>query len=451
MARVIERFFDYFSRVTGIMMEQRILGAVVIIVLFAILAILVDFFIHRIVNYISNKSKVEIDNTFIGSIHRPAWIILLLIGALISVMWLNLDQRFNFIVNAILKTLLILVGAVGLGRLMKSICHQWWVKRRQGQQFIHLFENVGRVLVLLAAAALLLLVWKIDVSPLLASAGIVGLAVALANIDEVIALIKASSSRAEAREELMRREWTPGIVTDLLQRSGAEASRPDGLETRFGYQGDVYRLSEAQAQAILDLRLHQLTGLEQDKIVDEYKQVIERIGDLLDILNNPDRLMQVIRDELIEVREQFGDERRTEISSQGQVDFNEEDLIPHQRVVVTLSNRGFVKRVPAELYSPQHRGGKGVSGMDLKEGDYIEHLHICSTHDYLLFFTNQILGQVARKHSQVEEQEIFDFWVQQLELDDPQKFLPRLSKVLEVLIGDSWWYDRSELREKIPA
>ena len=183
MTRVIEQFFDYFSRVTGIMMEQRILGALVIMALFAILAILVDFFIHRIVNHISKKSKVEIDNTFIGSIHRPAWIILLLIGALISVMWLNLDQRFNFIVNAIIKTLLILVGAVGLGRLMKSICHQWWVKRRQGQQIIHMFENVGRVLVLLAGAALLLLVWKIDISPLLASAGIVGLAVALAARD----------------------------------------------------------------------------------------------------------------------------------------------------------------------------------------------------------------------------------------------------------------------------
>lgn len=180
MTRFIEQFFDYFSRVTGIMMEQRILGALAIMALFAILAMLVDFLIHRIFNFISKKSNVDIDNTLIGSIHRPVWIILLLLGALTSVMWLNLDQRSNFIVTAILKTLLILVGAVGLGRLMKSICHQWWVKRRQGQQIIHLLENVGRVLVLLAAAALLLLVWKIDISPLLASAGIVGLAVALA-------------------------------------------------------------------------------------------------------------------------------------------------------------------------------------------------------------------------------------------------------------------------------
>ena len=183
MTRVIEQFLDYFSRVTGIMMEQRILGALVIMALFAILALLVEFLIHRIANYMSKKSKVEIDHTFIGSIHRPAWIILLLTGALMSVMWLNLDQRSNFIVSAIIKTLLILVGAVGLGRLMKSICHQWWVKRRQGQQIIHMFENVGRVLVLLAAAALFLLVWEIDISPLLASAGIVGLAVALAARD----------------------------------------------------------------------------------------------------------------------------------------------------------------------------------------------------------------------------------------------------------------------------
>jgi small-conductance mechanosensitive channel len=183
MTRIIEQFFDYFSRVTGIMMEQRILGALAIMAVFAILAILIDFVIHRIVNYISKKSKVDIDHTFIAIIHRPAWIIILLIGALMSVMWLNLDQRSNFIVNAIIKTLLILTGAVGLGRLMKSICHQWWVKRRQGQQIIHMFENVGRVLVLLAAVALLLLVWKIEISPLLASAGIVGLAVALAARD----------------------------------------------------------------------------------------------------------------------------------------------------------------------------------------------------------------------------------------------------------------------------
>ncbi len=183
MADVIEQFFDYFSRITGIMMEQRLLGAVVIMALFTVLAILVDFFIHRVFNYIRKRSNVDIDNTVIGSIHRPAWIILVLIGAILSVTWLNLDQRINYVLNAVLKTLLIVVSAVGLGRLMKNICHRWWVRRRQGQQIIHLVENVGRVLLLLSAVALFLLVWQIDISPLLASAGIAGLAVALAARD----------------------------------------------------------------------------------------------------------------------------------------------------------------------------------------------------------------------------------------------------------------------------
>ncbi|MEA2079571.1 MAG: DNA gyrase subunit A, partial [Pseudomonadota bacterium] len=176
-----------------------------------------------------------------------------------------------------------------------------------------------------------------------------GLAVALANIDEVIALIKASKSRAEARAELVRREWQPGIVTELLQRSGSEASRPDGLEAQFGYHGDVYHLSETQAQAILDLRLHQLTGLEQDKIVGEYKEVIERIDELLEILSNPDRLMQVIRDELLEVREQFGDKRRTEIMVD-QLDLTMEDLVTEEDMVVTLSHSGYAKSQPLSDY-----------------------------------------------------------------------------------------------------
>jgi DNA gyrase subunit A len=215
-----------------------------------------------------------------------------------------------------------------------------------------------------------------------------GLAVALANIDEVIALIKASSSRAEAREELMGREWQPGIVTDLLQRSGAEASRPDGLDMRFGYQGEVYRLSEVQAQAILDLRLHQLTGLEQDKIVDEYKQVIERIADLLDILNNPDRLMQVIRDELTEVREQFGDERRTEILAD-HLDLTLEDLITEEDVVVTLSHSGYAKSQPLSDYRAQRRGGKGKAATRVKEEDFIDKLFVASTHDTILCFSSR--------------------------------------------------------------
>ncbi len=214
-----------------------------------------------------------------------------------------------------------------------------------------------------------------------------GLAVALANIDEVIVLIKSSSSRAEARAELVRREWKPGIVTELLKRSGSEVSRPDGLEERFGYHGDVYHLSETQAQAILDLRLHQLTGLEQDKIVDEYKEVIARIDELLEILNNPDRLMQVIRDELVEVRDQFGDERRTEIMVD-QLDLTMEDLVTEEDVVVTLSHSGYAKSQPLSDYRAQRRGGRGKSATRVKEEDFVDKLFIASTHDTILCFSS---------------------------------------------------------------
>ncbi|MGD2074763.1 MAG: DNA gyrase subunit A [Gammaproteobacteria bacterium] len=215
-----------------------------------------------------------------------------------------------------------------------------------------------------------------------------GLAVALANIDEVIALIKASSSRAEAREQLMGRTWAPGVVTDLLQRAGAESSRPDGLDAQFGYHDDAYRLSEAQAQAILDLRLHQLTGLEQDKIVDEYRQVVERIGELLEILNNPDRLMQVIRDELIEARDQFGDERRTEIIAD-HLDLTMEDLITEEDVVVTLSHSGYAKSQPLSDYRAQRRGGRGRAATRVKEEDFIDKLFVASTHDTILCFSSR--------------------------------------------------------------
>ncbi len=215
-----------------------------------------------------------------------------------------------------------------------------------------------------------------------------GLAVALANIDEIIVLIKASGSRAEARAELMRREWKPGIVTELLQRSGSEASRPDDLEEGFGYHGDVYHLSETQAQAILDLRLHQLTALEQDKIVDEYKEVIERIDDLLDILNNPDRLMEVIRDELLEVREQYDDPRRTEIMVD-QLDLTMEDLVTEEDVVVTLSHSGYAKSQPLSDYRAQRRGGRGKSATRVKEEDFIDKLFVASTHDTILCFSSR--------------------------------------------------------------
>jgi DNA gyrase subunit A len=215
-----------------------------------------------------------------------------------------------------------------------------------------------------------------------------GLAVALANIDEVIALIKASKSRAEAREELVKRDWVPGLVAELLGRTGAESSRPDGLPTEQGYQGKFYKLSEAQAQAILELRLHQLTGLEQGKIIDEYKEIIERIDELLTILNNPDRLMDVIREELEEVRDEFGDERRTEINID-HLDLSMEDLITEEDVVVTLSHAGYAKSQPLSDYTAQRRGGRGKTATKVKEEDFVDKLFIASTHDTILCFSSR--------------------------------------------------------------
>ena len=215
-----------------------------------------------------------------------------------------------------------------------------------------------------------------------------GLAVALNNIDEIIKLIKKSTSRAQAREELMSRDWAPGLVGELLKTSGSDASRPDGLEAQFGLHEAVYRLSEAQAQAILDLRLHQLTGLEQNKIVDEYKEVIERIDGLLDILNNPDHLMQVIRDELQAVIEAFGDQRRTEILVD-ELDFSMEDLITEEDVVVTLSHAGYAKSQPLSDYQAQRRGGRGKTAAKMKQEDFIDKLFIASTHDTILCFSSR--------------------------------------------------------------
>ncbi|MEE9494076.1 MAG: DNA gyrase subunit A [Gammaproteobacteria bacterium] len=215
-----------------------------------------------------------------------------------------------------------------------------------------------------------------------------GLAVALANIDEIIGLIKSSKSRAEAREALMSREWQPGVVKEYLLRSGADASRPDGLDAEFGYHEPIYRLSQAQAQAILDLRLHQLTGLEQSKIIDEYREVIERINDLLDILNNADRLMQVIRDELKAVRDEFGDDRRTEIQVD-QTDLTLEDLITEEDVVVTLSHAGYAKSQPLSDYTAQRRGGRGKAATKVREEDFVDKLFIASTHDTILCFSSR--------------------------------------------------------------
>jgi DNA gyrase subunit A len=215
-----------------------------------------------------------------------------------------------------------------------------------------------------------------------------GLAIALANIDEMIALIKASPNRVAARAALMDRSWAPGIVIGMLERAGASASRPDTLAAGYGLVDNVYRLSEEQTQAILDLRLHQLTGLEQDKILAEYKDLLELIDYLLSILRDPDRLMAVIRDELTALAEQFGDERRTEILSD-HLDLTTEDLITEEDVVVTLSHAGYAKSQPLSDYRAQRRGGRGKSAADVREEDFIDKLFIASTHDTILCFSSR--------------------------------------------------------------
>ena len=215
-----------------------------------------------------------------------------------------------------------------------------------------------------------------------------GLAVALANIDEIIAVIKKSPSRAEARDALMARAWEPGVVTDMLQRAAATASRPDDLGVGFGLSDAGYRLSETQTQAILDLRLHQLTGLEQDKIVGEYKELLDQIDGLLAILNSPDRLMGVIRDELVAIRDQFGDKRRTEINA-SHVDLTLEDLITEEDVVVTLSHAGYAKAQPLTQYAAQRRGGRGKAATSVKEEDFVDKLFIANTHDTILCFSSR--------------------------------------------------------------
>ena len=214
-----------------------------------------------------------------------------------------------------------------------------------------------------------------------------GLAVALANIDEIIALIKASPSPAEARAALLARSWGPGTVPEMLARAGSIATRPDGLAEELGLRGDVYRLSEVQAQAILDLRLHRLTGLEQDKILVEYTELLTVIQDLGDILARPERLLEVIRAELLEIREAYGDERRTRIE-QDESDLTIEDLITPQDVVVTLSHGGYAKAQPVSEYKAQGRGGRGKSATTVKDEDFVDKLFVANTHDTLLCFSS---------------------------------------------------------------
>ena len=214
-----------------------------------------------------------------------------------------------------------------------------------------------------------------------------GLAVALANIDPIIALIKAAANPAEAKKGLLENIWEPGVVVDMLERAGAEASRPEGLDKEFGLSDKGYRLSEAQAQAILDLRLHRLTGLEQEKIIGEYKELLDIIRDLSEIMEDTARSMQVIRDELSEIKEKYGDDRRTEIN-ETQVDLSVEDLISEEDVVVTLSHEGYAKAQPLTDYRAQRRGGRGKTATTMKDEDFVDKLFIANTHDTILCFSS---------------------------------------------------------------
>ncbi|TBR39225.1 MULTISPECIES: DNA gyrase subunit A [Dyella] len=214
-----------------------------------------------------------------------------------------------------------------------------------------------------------------------------GLTVALANIDEMIELIRTSASPAEARERMLARKWSPGSVSALLAAAGAESTRPEDMDPRAGLKADGYQLSESQAQEILAMRLHRLTGLEQEKLSDEYREILEVIRGLIEILEDPERLLAVIREELEAVRTEFGDARRTEIQH-SQEDLNVLDLIAPEDVVVTLSHTGYVKRQPASTYRAQRRGGKGRSASALKDEDFVEQLWVVNTHDTLLTFTS---------------------------------------------------------------
>jgi DNA gyrase subunit A len=215
-----------------------------------------------------------------------------------------------------------------------------------------------------------------------------GLAVALENIDEIVALIKAAQDPAQAKTALMKKIWKASVVTKMLADAQSGISRPEGLDAIYGLGKKGYRLSDAQAQAILDLRLHRLTGLEQEKLRREYGELLHTIKDLLEILENPERLMQVIREELIAVRDQYGDARRTEIIKT-RTDLKIEDLIAEEDLVVTLSHTGYVKAQPLADYRAQRRGGRGKTATRMKDEDFVDRLFVANTHDTILCFSSR--------------------------------------------------------------
>ncbi len=215
-----------------------------------------------------------------------------------------------------------------------------------------------------------------------------GLAVALANVDDMIAIIKAAPTPPEAKKELMARSWNSPVVEEMLKRAAMEASRPEGLSVDFGMTPNGYKLSDVQAQEILQMRLQRLTGLEQDKIVNEYKEVMDVIADLLDILAKPERVTAIIVEELNEIQKMFGDKRRSEIEQNTQ-DLSLEDLITPQDVVVTLSHTGYVKSQPLDEYRAQRRGGRGKQAAATKEDDFIDKMFVANTHDYILCFSSR--------------------------------------------------------------
>ena len=214
-----------------------------------------------------------------------------------------------------------------------------------------------------------------------------GWAVALANIDPVIALIKASPTPAEAKEKLIAQPWQPGSVMEMLERTGADSSRPDDLPIELGLRDGKYYLSATQAQAILELRLHRLTGMETDKLLEEYRERLEQIAEYLSILADPDILLTVIREELTTLVQDFGDDRRTEITASKR-DLTVEDLITEEDRVVTISHGGYAKSQPLADYQAQRRGGMGKSATAVKDEDFVEHLLIANTHNTILLFSN---------------------------------------------------------------